>query len=281
MREIQADLIKDTIKTLFLDANISIGEDVSTAIESAYAREKSPIGKTVLKQIQDNNRIAAEQELAICQDTGYAIVFVTLGQDVHIVGGGYSQAINQGVREAYEEGYFRKSVVDEPIYSRKNTGDNTPAIIYTDIAPGENIDIEVAAKGFGSENMSAVKMLVPSDGEEGVIDFIVDTVRKAGPNPCPPIIVGVGVGGTLDKACVLAKKATMRTVGSRNAHPAYAALEEKILERINKLGVGPAGFGGDTTAIGLNIEYHPTHIAGMPVAVNICCHASRHGIARI
>lgn len=281
MREIQASDIRAKVRELFLSADIHIGADITAALTAARAAEKSPVGQAVLDQILVNNKIAGEEKLAICQDTGYAVLFVKLGQDVHIAGGNYRDAIDQGVRDAYEDGYFRKSVVDEPIYSRKNTGDNTPAIIYTDIVPGDQIEISVTAKGFGSENMSKTKMLVPADGEQGVIDFIVDTVRMAGPNPCPPMIVGVGVGGTLDMACVLAKQATMRPIGSHNAHPAYAELERKVLEKINQLGIGPAGLGGSTTAIGLNIEYHPTHIAGMPVAVNICCHAGRHSSGTI
>jgi fumarate hydratase subunit alpha len=223
-----------------------------------------------------NNKIASSEEIAICQDTGLAVLFIALGQDVQITDGDFSEAINQGVREAYQEGYLRKSVVDDPVFERKNTKTNTPAVIYTDIVSGDKIKLLVMPKGFGSENMSALSMLKPADGPEGIVDFIVETVKKAGPNPCPPTIIGVGIGGTADKAMVIAKKAIARKIGEHNQNQQYAAMEKEALEKINHLGIGPAGLGGRTTALAVNIDYLPTHIAGMPVAVNVCCHAARH-----
>lgn len=276
MREIQAEEIKDKIKELFLKANYHISRDILIALKEAREKESSEVGRSVLDMLLENYKIAAEEQIAICQDTGLAILFVELGQNVHIVGGNYVEAINEGVEEAYLNGYLRKSAVDDPVFTRKNTGTNTPAIIYTDIVPGENIKIQVTPKGFGSENMSALAMLRPADGEEGIKNFVVETVRKAGPNPCPPVIVGVGIGGTADKAFVVAKKATLRRIGEHHPDKRFAEMETELLERVNNLGIGPGGLGGNTTALAVNIEHFPTHIAGMPVAVNICCHAARH-----
>ena len=281
MRELDVSLVKEKVKELFLEASYVIGEDVYCALCESKKTEKSPVGQSVLDQLIKNYDIAKEERMAVCQDTGYAVIFLEVGQDLHLVGGDINEAINQGVREAYEEGYLRKSVVKEPIFDRKNTGDNTPAIIYYNVVPGDKLDIKITAKGFGSENMSAIKMLVPADGLEGVKNFIIETVKKAGPNPCPPIIVGVGVGGTMEKAAMMSKKALIREVGVHNEDERYAQLERDLLKEINKLGIGPAGIGGNTTALAVNIDYHPTHIAGLPVAVNICCHAARHGHAEL
>lgn len=281
MREIQCSTIKETIKELFLKANYDIGQDILAKLVQAVDKEKSPQGKAVLDQIVNNNKIAADERIAICQDTGMSIIFVQLGQEVKIAGGDFNEAIDQAVREAYTEGYLRKSVVADPLFDRKNTRDNTPAIVYVDIMPGDKMHIKVTAKGFGSENMSQLKVLTPAAGVKGVKDFVVETVRKAGPNPCPPVIVGVGIGGTIDKAAQLAKRATIRSIEIRNPDPRYAALEQELLELINKLGVGPGGLGGTTTALGVNIEHFPTHIASLPVVVNICCHAARHAHAVI
>jgi len=246
------------------------------ALKNARNREISPTGKTVLSMIIENNEIASQEEIALCQDTGLAVVFAEIGQEVHITGGDFREAVNEGVRAAYSEGFLRKSAVDDPLFDRKNTKTNTPAIIYTDIVPGDGIAFTVTPKGFGSENMSALAMLTAADGPEGVVQFVVDTVIKAGPNPCPPSVIGVGIGGTADLAMVMAKKATTRTIDEQNRDSRYAALEREILEKINNSGIGPAGLGGTVTALAVNIEHFPTHIAGMPVAVNICCHAARH-----
>ena len=279
MREIDVKLLSESVEKLFLDANYLIGADVKDAIRLACEREESPTAKNVLSQIALNQDIAAKERVAICQDTGMAILFLEIGQDVHFTGGNFNAAVQDGVRSAYQNGFLRKSVVREPIFDRKNTGDNTPAILHIQIVPGDKVHILAVAKGFGSENMSAIKMLVPADGEQGVLDFIVDTARKAGPNPCPPIILGVGVGGTLEQAALIAKRATARPVGSENPDPRYAALEKKALEKINNLGIGAAGIGGVTTALCVNIDYAPTHIAGLPVAVNVCCHAARTALS--
>ncbi len=279
MKEIDVAVVKEKVKELFTEAAYVIGNDVYSALLESKKTEKSPVGQSVLDQLIKNYDIAKEERMAVCQDTGYAVVFLEVGQEVMFKGGDINEAVNQGVREAYEEGYLRKSVVKEPIFDRKNTGDNTPAIIYYNIVPGDKLDIKVTAKGFGSENMSAIKMLVPADGLQGVKNFIIETVKKAGPNPCPPIIVGVGVGGTMEKAAMMSKQALLRDVGVHNEDPNYAQLEKDLLSEINKLGIGPAGIGGNTTALAVNVNYHPTHIAGLPVAVNICCHAARHGHA--
>lgn len=276
MREVAAELIRKAVRDLFLQANYYIGRDIYKKLKEQYEIEESQTGRSVLEQIISNNEIAALEEIAICQDTGMAVVFVELGQEVVIVDGDFNGAVNQGVKEAYTEGYLRKSVVGDPVFDRINTTDNTPAVIYINIVPGDRIKISVTAKGFGSENMSGLKMLKPADGVRGVQDFVVKTVVEAGPNPCPPVIVGVGIGGTMEKAALLAKKALFRPLGKNNEDARYAKLENEILQAINRSGVGPAGLGGRTTALGVSIEFYPTHIAGLPVAVNICCHASRH-----
>jgi fumarate hydratase subunit alpha len=279
MREVNTEEIRKTVKDLFLNINYDIGEDVIAALKKGLETEESETGRAVLEQILKNNKIATDERIAICQDTGFSIIFVKLGQDVRLVGGDFNEAINQGVREAYEEGYLRKSVVDDPLFDRTNTKDNTPAIVYLQMVPGDKIHIEVTAKGGGSENMSAMKVLTPSQGEQGVRDFVVSAIEKAGPNPCPPLVVGVGIGGTIEKCALLSKKATLRKLGEHNPDPRYSQLEKDLLEEINKLGIGPGGFGGRVTALAVNIEYFPAHIASLPVVVNTCCHAARHGEA--
>jgi len=276
MREIKANQIKDKIKELFLKANFYINQDLILRLKETLKEENSPIGKYVLQMIIENNQIASREEVPICQDTGLAVVFVEVGQEVYLADGDFTEAINQGVKEAYQEGYLRKSVVDDPVFERKNTKTNTPAIIYTDIIPGDKIKFSVMPKGFGSENMSAIVMLKPADGEKVNVDFVVEIVKKAGPNPCPPTIIGVGIGGTIDKAMVIAKKAIVRKINQPNKNPKFAALEKEILTKINNLGIGPAGLGGNITSLAVHIDYLPTHIAGLPVAVNVCCHAARH-----
>ena len=275
MREIHISKIIDTVKELCIEANYYLSNDIKKALCNAKENETWPLAENILDQIILNSDIAKNENMPICQDTGMACIFVEIGQDVHIVGGLLDDAINEGVRRGYEEGFLRKSVVKDPI-NRINTKDNTPAIIYHNIVSGDKIKITVAPKGFGSENMSRIKMLKPSDGLQGVKEFIIETVRLAGPNPCPPIVIGVGIGGTFDKAAYLAKKALIRSLDKRNEDKFYSDLEEELLDTINKLGIGPQGFGGKTTALGLNIETYPTHIAGLPVAVNINCHATRH-----
>ena len=275
MRELDVSVIRDAVARLCVEANTRLPEDVKQAIREFQTREDWAIARGVLDQIVENYQIAHRENVPICQDTGMACVFLEVGQEVHFVGGGLYDAVNEGVRRGYTEGYLRKSVVRDPI-RRGNTGDNTPAMIHADIVPGDRVTITVAPKGFGSENMSAVKMLKPSDGLDGVKKFILDTVEKAGSNPCPPMVVGVGIGGTFEKAAYLAKKALIRPLDVRNPDPYYAELETELLDGINALGIGPQGFGGMTTALGLNIEVLPTHIAGLPCAVNIGCHATRH-----
>lgn len=275
MREIQAAVITDTIERLCIEANQVLPEDIRNSIQACRANEDGEIACGILDKIIENYQIAENEQVPICQDTGMACVFLEIGQDVHITGGDLTEAVDEGVRRGYTKGYLRKSVVKDPV-RRGNTGDNTPAMLYTEIVPGENIRITVGPKGFGSENMSAIRMFKPSAGIEGIKDFIIETVETAGPNPCPPMVVGVGIGGTFDKAALLAKKALMRPVDSENEDPYYADLEKEMLEKINQLGIGPQGFGGKTTAIGLNIETMPTHIAGMPCAINISCHVTRH-----
>ena len=272
MREIQAQQITDVIERLCIE---QLPEDIKNAIHRFRACEDWGIAQGVLDQIITNFEIAGEEKVPICQDTGMACVFLEIGQDVHITGGDLTEAVDEGVRRGYDKGYLRKSVVRDPV-RRGNTGDNTPAMLYTEIVPGEQIKVTVGPKGFGSENMSAIRMFKPSAGIEGIKDFILETVENAGPNPCPPMVVGVGIGGTFDKCALLAKKALMRNTEVRNPDPYYAALEEEMLEKINQLGIGPQGFGGRTTALALNIETLPTHIAGMPCAVNINCHVTRH-----
>lgn len=275
MREIQADQITDAVERLCVEANEHLPEDVKCAIRRCRSCEDGEIAKSVLDDIIQNFEIADRENVPVCQDTGMACVFLEIGQDVHITGGDLSEAVHEGVRRGYEKGYLRKSVVKDPV-RRGNTGDNTPAMIYTEIVPGEQVKITLGPKGFGSENMSAIRMFKPSAGLQGIKDFILETVEAAGPNPCPPMVVGVGIGGTFDKAALLAKKALMRPIDSFNEDPFYADLEREMLEKINELGIGPQGFGGRTTAIGLNIETLPTHIAGMPCAININCHVTRH-----
>lgn len=275
MREIHISKIIDTVKELCIEANYYLSNDVKRALCNAKENETWPLAENILDQIILNSDIAKNENMPICQDTGMACIFIDIGQDVHIVGGLLDDAINEGVRRGYEEGFLRKSVVKDPI-NRINTKDNTPAIIYYNMVAGDKIKITVSPKGFGSENMSRIKMLKPSDGLQGVKDFIIETVKLAGPNPCPPIVIGVGIGGTFDKAAYLAKKALIRPLDKRNEDKFYSDLEEELLANINKLGIGPQGFGGKTTALGLNIETYPTHIAGLPVAVNINCHATRH-----
>ena len=275
MREIQVSTITEAVQQLCIDANYHLPEDVKCAIEGCRACEDGSIACGILDKIIENYQIANKENVPICQDTGMACVFLEIGQDVHLVGGDLTEAVNEGVRRGYADGFLRKSVVADPV-RRGNTGDNTPAMIYTEIVPGENVKITVGPKGFGSENMSAVRMFKPSVGLQGIKDFILETVENAGPNPCPPIVVGVGIGGTFDKAALLAKKAIMRPLDSHHPDPFYAQLEEEMLQKVNELGIGPQGFGGKTTAIGLNIETLPTHIAGMPCAININCHVTRH-----
>ena len=274
MRTIKAELLTDTIASLCVEANCRLPEDMRRRIETARSEEKWDTAKGILDKIIENYNIADEKFVPICQDTGVCCVFMKIGQDVHIEGD-ITEAVNEGVRRGYRDGYLRKSVVADPL-RRVNTGDNTPAMIYYDIVPGDKIKITVAPKGFGSENMSQIKMLRPSDGIEGVKAFVLKAVEEAGPNPCPPIIVGVGIGGTFDKAALLAKKALLRETGTPSADPLYAKLEEELLEKINALGIGPQGFGGKTTALAVAVEHYPTHIAGLPVAVNINCHVARH-----
>lgn len=281
IRKIKADTVTKTVKQLFMDCNYFIDDSITKALKDFREKEKSPVGKNVLSQLLENNEIAAKEQIPICQDTGMAVLFVEYGDKVVIEDGSFKEAVEQGVREAYDDGYLRKSVVTDPVFDRINTKDNTPAVIHTEIVPGDKIKFLVGGKGFGSENMSAIKMLTPSYGAEGVKDFILETVKKAGPNPCPPIVVGVGIGGTFEKAAQLAKKATFRPIDTKNPDPRYAQMEDELLEKINRMGFGPAGLGGNTTALGVNIETYPTHIAGMPVAVNICCHAARHKEAEI
>ena len=280
IREIKAELVTETVKKLFMDCNYFIGDDIMCALKKARDEEESDTAKNVLSQIIENDEIAAAEEIPLCQDTGMAVLFVEYGDKV-VIDGDFEEAVQEGVRRAYIDGYLRKSVVDDPIFDRVNTKDNTPAIIHTKIVSGDKIKITAGGKGFGSENMSAIKMLTPSYGVEGAKEFILDTVRKAGPNPCPPIVVGVGMGGTFERCAQLAKKATFRPINTLNPDERYAKLESELLDSINEMGFGPAGLGGKTSAIGVNIEVSPTHIAGMPVAVNICCHAARHKTAEI
>ena len=275
MRELNVGVITEAVRNLCIEANYYLGDDIKEALEISKKKETWKLAEDVLDKIIINSEIACKDEMPICQDTGMACVFMEIGQDVHLVGGKLEDAINEGVRRGYEEGYLRKSVVGDPI-ERINTKYNTPAIIYYDIVEGDKVKITLAPKGFGSENMSKIGMLKPSDGIEGVKKFILETVKAAGPNPCPPMVIGVGIGGTFDKAAYLAKKALIRPIDIRNKNEFYKELEEELLEKVNKFGIGPQGFGGRTTALGLNIEVYPTHIAGLPVAVNINCHATRH-----
>jgi len=274
MREISAQEITEVVKDLCIDANYNLGEDILSAFERAIKTEESPTGRGVLKELIENARIAREEKAPICQDCGLAVVFLEIGQDVHITGGDLKEAINKGVRQGYEQGYLRKSACN-PI-TRKNTGDNTPAIIHLDIVPGDTVKITVAPKGGGSENMSRVTMLTPAAGMEGIKDFVVHRVKESGSNPCPPTIIGIGVGGTLERSAILAKKALLRSLGQRNPDPELAKIEEEILVRIKNLGIGPMGYGGTTTSLDVFLEMEPCHIASLPVAVNVQCHAARH-----
>ncbi|MHB1006217.1 MAG: fumarate hydratase [Chloroflexota bacterium] len=276
MREIQSALIAEMVARLCKEANYYLGEDVERALRQGLAREESPLGKEVLAQLLRNAEIAATEEVPVCQDTGVAVMFLELGQDAHVVGGNLWDALVEGVRRGYGEGYLRKSMVTTPIFNRSNTKDNTPPVVHTEIVPGDRLTITVLPKGAGSENMSRLFMLVPADGVEGVKRVVLRAVEEAGPNPCPPIIVGVGIGGTSEKATILAKRALMREVGEPNKDPQIAELESELLERVKALGIGPAGFGGCTTALAVQIETYPCHIASLPVAVNIQCHAARH-----
>lgn len=276
MREVDVSLITEKVKELSMTSNFDLPKDVEEKLRKGYEEEVSAFGKYSMQQVLDNVKIAREENVAICQDTGLAVIFMEIGQDVRLVGGDLAEAVDEGVRQGYNEGYLRKSAVDDPIFERKNTGDNTPAILYTDIVPGDKIKITVVPKGGGAENMSQLKMLKPAEGVEGVKQFVVDSVVNAGGNPCPPVVVGVGVGGTVEKTALLAKRALMREAGEPNPNPLYAKLEEEILEEINKSGVGPQGLGGRFTAFAVHIEYFPAHIASMPVVVNLNCHAARH-----
>ena len=275
MREVNVSIITDNIKEMCIEANHFLTDDMKNVFENAVKNEESALGKQVLGQLEENLKVAGEDMIPICQDTGMAVVFINVGQDVHLTGGDITDAINEGVRRRYVEGYLRKSVVKDPIY-RENTKDNTPAVIHFNIVPGDKVDITVAPKGFGSENMSRVFMLKPADGIEGVKEAILTAVKDAGPNACPPMVVGVGIGGTFEKCAYLAKKALTRDLNEESPVEYVRNLEKEMLEKINKLGIGPGGLGGTQTALAINIETYPTHIAGLPVAVNICCHVNRH-----
>lgn len=280
MRNVHVSEITRNIKEMCIEANHFLSEDMSAAMKNAVQTEESPLGKQILNQLQENLQIAGEDMIPICQDTGMAVVFLEIGQDVHLEGGSVEDAVNEGVRQGYVEGYLRKSVVKDPII-RENTKDNTPAVIHYSIAPGEKVRIKVAPKGFGSENMSRVFMLKPADGIEGVKNAVLTAVKDAGPNACPPLVVGVGVGGTFEKCALMAKEALTREVGTHSEIEWIKDLEEEILQKINNLGIGPGGLGGTTTALAVNVNTYPTHIAGLPVAINICCHVNRHIIREV
>ena len=276
MRDISCEKITEKVAHLCIEANYYLGDDVIEALRQARGAEVSPVGCEVLEQLLENADAAREEGLPLCQDTGLTVVFLEVGQDVHVVGGDLYRAINEGVRRGYEEGYLRKSVVDRPFSIRTNTNDNAPAVIHSEIVPGDRLKITVVPKGGGSENMSALAMLKPADGRQGVVDFVVETVKKAGANPCPPTIVGVGVGGTVEKAMWLAKHSLLRKVGRASPDPEVAELERDILERVNRLGIGPQALGGRITSLAVHVETYPSHIASLPVAVNIQCHSARH-----
>lgn len=275
MRTIHTDKIIRSIRDMCIEANLTLSEDMKCRLKNAKETEKTPLGKQILSQLNENMKIAQEEQIPICQDTGMAVVFLNIGQDLHIEGMDLHDAVNEGVRQGYREGYLRKSVVKDPLI-RENTKDNTPAIVHIDIVSGDKLEILVAPKGFGSENMSRVFMLKPADGAEGVRKSVLEAVKDAGPNACPPMVVGVGLGGSFEKAAFLAKKALTRNLDQRSEKEHIRILEEELLQEINQLGIGPGGLGGSTTALGVNIETFPTHIAGMPLAVNICCHVNRH-----
>jgi len=274
MREITTEEIIDTVRRLCMVANTHLGADVIEAYKKGYEKEESPVGKDIFRQLLENAKIAEEEELPLCQDTGLAVVFAEVGQDLHLVGGDLKDAINEGVRRGYRDGYLRPSTLD-PL-TRKNLGDNTPAVIHVDITPGDRLKLTVAPKGFGSENMSRVTLFPPSVGIRGVKDFIVQRVEESGANPCPPLILGIGIGGTMEMAAILAKKTLLRPLGQRHVDPDIGRLEEELLEEINRLGIGPQGLGGTVTALDVHIETYPTHIASIPVAVNLQCHCARH-----
>ena len=280
IRTIEVKEIAENIREMCIEANHFLAPDMGRALDRAAVSEKSPLGRKILEQLEENLEIAAEDMIPICQDTGMAVVFIEIGQDVHLEGGDLEDAVNEGVRRGYVEGFLRKSVVRDPLI-RENTKDNTPAVIHTKIVPGKNIKITVAPKGFGSENMSRIFMLKPAEGIEGVKNAVITAVQDAGPNACPPMVVGVGIGGTFEKCALLAKEALTREVGSHSPIPYVKEMEEELLERINGLGIGPGGLGGTTTALAVNINTYPTHIAGLPVAVNICCHVNRHAVRTI
>lgn len=280
MRTIDVSEITENIKEMCMEANHYLSKDMDNAMKKAVETEESPLGKQILLQLQENLQIAAEERIPICQDTGMAVIFIEIGQDVHFVGGILEDAINEGVRQGYKEGYLRKSVVGDPII-RENTKDNTPAIVHYSIIKGDKVNIKVAPKGFGSENMSRVFMLKPADGIEGVKNAILTAVRDAGPNACPPMVVGVGIGGTFEKCALMAKEALTREAGTHSDIPWAKELEEEMLDKINKLGIGPGGLGGTTTALAVNVNTYPTHIAGLPVGINICCHVNRHIIREV
>lgn len=275
VRSVDVKLLTENIKEMCIQANHYLAPDMDKAMKNAHEKETKPLAKQILAQLLENLDIAGEDMIPICQDTGMAVVFLKVGQDVHFEGGSVEDAVNEGVRQGYTEGYLRKSVVGDPLL-RVNTKDNTPAIIHYEIVPGDQVEIMVAPKGFGSENMSKIYMLKPADGIEGVKEAIINTVKEAGPNACPPVVVGVGIGGTFEKAAILAKKALTREIGTHSELSHIKELEEELLEKINQIGLGPAGLGGDTTALAVNINTYATHIAGLPVAVNICCHVNRH-----
>ena len=280
MRTLNVEEISNNIKEMCIEANHFLSKDMDIAMKNAVSTEKSPLGKKILSQLQDNLKIAGKDMIPICQDTGMAVVFLEIGQDVHFEGGNLEDAVNEGIRRGYVDGYLRKSVVKDPIL-RENTKDNTPGIIHYKIVPGDQVKIKVAPKGFGSENMSRVFMLKPADGIEGVKNAILTAVRDAGPNACPPMVVGVGIGGTFEKCALMAKEALTREAGSHSEIPWVKDLEEEMLDTVNKLGIGPGGLGGTTTALAVNVNTYPTHIAGLPVAVNICCHVNRHIIREV
>ncbi|MBD5558238.1 MAG: fumarate hydratase [Desulfovibrio sp.] len=279
MREIPAEEITAAVAKLAVQACCDLPKEMKAALEKARAVEPSPVGRDILDQLLENAEIAEREQVPICQDTGLAVVFADIGQDVHITGGDFVEAVNKGIHQGYVDGFLRKSSVEEPLFERKNTKDNTPAVIHTRIVPGDKIRLRLAPKGAGSENKSVLKMLVPADGIEGVRKVILDAVKTAGPNSCPPMVVGVGLGGNMELACLCAKRAAARDIGTRNPDPRYAAFEDELLELVNKTGIGPQGLGGETTAVAVHVEWAPTHIASLPVAVNINCHAARHGEA--
>lgn len=280
MRTIDVALVTRNIKEMCIEANHFLSEDMRCALSDACKQEKAPLGRQILEQLQENMEIAGEDMIPICQDTGMAVIFMEIGQEVHFEGGVLADAINEGVRQGYVEGYLRKSVVKDPIY-RENTKDNTPAVIHYEMVPGDKVKITVAPKGFGSENMSRVFMLKPADGMDGVKNAIMTAVKDAGPNACPPMVVGVGIGGTFEKCALMAKKALTRPANERSTVPYIKELEEEMLAKINRVGIGPGGLGGSTTALAVNINTYPTHIAGLPVAINICCHVNRHAVREL